>query len=187
MYIFISKNKSGSKHFETGDVSASKHFSKCDKRCHLMDRCRVWLSSAVGRKRDHGDESLLPFHTLVRGEATAWPERCFCHLDSPGTCSFGSESRSLATHPHLGEKRKSYTCSGYLTISNIRAWRGGKLCFFLGKKTNYQHRTQHGLVSSSSQWPASRGKTSVGPGVFKRVTEIFRFMETLIPNWTRGF
>lgn len=136
MYIFISKNKSGSKHFETGDVSASKHFSKCDKRCHLMDRCWVWLSSAVGRKRDHGDESVLPFHTLVRGEVTAWPERCFCHLDSPGTCSFGSESRSVATHPHLGEKKKKlhmFRVFDHLQYQSMAGGGGGNYVFFLEK------------------------------------------------------
>lgn len=137
---FLVKTKAGSKHFKTGYVFASKLFSKCDKCCHLMDRCRVWFSSAVGRKRDHGDDSLLPFHTLLRGEATAWPERCFCRIDSPGTCSFGSESRSLATHPQLGGG-EGYARSGYLTISRAR---GGKNDFSLEK--THMVNTGHGMV-----------------------------------------
>lgn len=158
---FLVKTKAGSKHFKTGYVFASKLFSKCDKCCHLMDRCRVWFSSAVGRKRDHGDDSLLPFHTLLRGEATAWPERCFCRIDSPGTCSFGSESRSLATHPQLGvgggvgggERLCTFRVFDHLQSKGRKEW------FFLGKKPYGQHRTWHGLVLSNSQSPAFRSKT----------------------------
>lgn len=122
--FLLVKIKVGNKHFETGHVFASIYFSKCDKCCHLMDRCRVWSSSAVGRKTDHRDDSLLPFHNLLRREMTAWPEGCFCCLDSPGTPSSESKSRSrsLAIHSQLEKKinRKSYTRSGYLTISNIK-------------------------------------------------------------------
>lgn len=125
LYTFLLvKTKVGNKHFEAGHVFASIYFSKHDKCCHLMDRCRVWCSSAVGRKTDRRDDSFLPFHILLRREMTAWPEGCFCCLDSPGTPSSESKSRSrrLATHSQLEKKkmRKSYTCSGYLTISNIK-------------------------------------------------------------------
>lgn len=109
------KTKAGSKHFQTGYVFASKHFTKCDKCCHLMDRCRVWLSSAVGRKRDHGDYSIAALSHSPEGEVTARPERCFCHSETPGTCSLGSESRS----PQLGKKKKKKVKKKKLHLSRV--------------------------------------------------------------------
>lgn len=106
---------------------------------HGQVQCLIQLS---GRKEKGSWRWLTAALSLLRGEVTAWPERRFCCLDSPGTWSFGSESTSLATHPQLEGKRKNQKAIYIQCIwpYQISEQGRGKWWFFPWKQTQWSTR-----------------------------------------------